>query len=55
MKYFCFSDAHGDYNAFMAAVVKYGYNCKDPNHQLISCGDNFGRASTGFKSKGIWK
>lgn len=55
MKYFIFSDIHGDYNAMIAALDQSGYNPSDKNHQIISLGDNFGRAQTGEKSKGVWK
>ena len=55
MKYFVFSDAHGDYNALMKAVKEYGYQPENENHTLISCGDNFGRADTGKGSKGIYE
>lgn len=55
MKYFVFSDAHGDFNALMTAVKEYGYQPENCNHTLISCGDNFGRAETGEGSKGIFE
>lgn len=55
MKYFIFSDIHGDFNALMKGLEDAGYTPSDPNHQLISLGDNFGRAQTGEKSKGVWK
>ena len=55
MKYFIFSDVHGDFNALMKALEDKEYDYSNPNHQLISLGDNFGRAQTGEKSKGIWK
>lgn len=55
MKYFIFSDAHGDYKALMKAVKEYGYQPENENHTLISCGDNFGRADTGEGSKGIYE
>jgi serine/threonine protein phosphatase 1 len=54
MKYFAFSDVHGDYDALMRAVAEYGYEPQNPNHTLLSCGDNFGRAETGKGSKGIY-
>lgn len=54
MKYFVFSDAHGDYGALMTAVEEYGYQPENCNHTLISCGDNFGRAETGKGSKGVF-
>ncbi len=55
MKYFVFSDAHGDYDALMEAVKSYGYEADNENHTLISCGDNFGRADRGKGSKGIYE
>lgn len=55
MKYFVFSDAHGDYNALMEAVKFYGYDPNNENHTLISCGDNFGRSERGKGSKGIYE
>lgn len=55
MKYFIFSDVHGDFNALISALNEKGYDNHNPNHQLISLGDNFGRAQTGEKSKGVWK
>lgn len=55
MKYFVFGDVHGDYDALMEALNQSGYNPSNKNHQIISLGDNFGRAQTGKKSKGVWK
>ena len=55
MKYFVFSDAHGDYKALMKAVKEYGYQPQNPDHTLVSCGDNFGRADTGAGSRGIYE
>lgn len=54
MKYFVFSDAHGDYDALMRAIEEYGYQSNNIDHTLISCGDNFGRADRGLGSKGIY-
>lgn len=48
MKYFVFSDVHGDYEALMRAVAEYGYNADNAGHTLVSCGDNFGRAQTQY-------
>lgn len=53
MKYFVFSDIHGDYDAMIEALKTNGYEPSNHNHTLISLGDNFGRASTGKKSIGI--
>lgn len=50
-----FSDAHGDYEALIFAVKKYGYQLENINHTLISLGDNFGRADRGAGSKGIYE
>jgi hypothetical protein len=55
LKYFAFSDAHGDYDALMRAVERYGYDPENADHVLLSCGDNFGRAETGKGSKGIFE
>ena len=44
MKYFCFSDVHGDFDAMIHALDREGYDKKNPKHRIISCGDHFGRA-----------
>ena len=44
-KYFCVSDIHGCYDALINAMYKCGYDERNPEHQLICCGDYFGRAS----------
>lgn len=55
MKYFVFADPHGDYSAFMDAIVDMGYNPSNPQHQLVGCGDYFGRASNaGADCVNIW-
>lgn len=54
MKYFVFSDAHGDCDALMNAVEKHGYRPENGGHTLVSCGDNFGRAERGKGSRGIF-
>ena len=55
MRYFIFSDVHGDYDAMIDALNQSGYSPSNDNHQIISLGDNFGRAQTGQKSIGVWK
>ena len=55
MIYFCFGDVHGDEIAMLEGLKRAGYDCSNSNHQIISLGDNFGRASTGGKSKGVFK
>ena len=42
-KYFVISDVHGFYNEMVAALDAAGYDSMNPNHTLISCGDNFDR------------
>lgn len=44
MKYFVFSDCHGDYTALINGLGEAGYNPNDPNHTLLGLGDYFGRA-----------
>ena len=43
-KFFCFSDIHGNYKAFVDALDRAGYEPFNPNHQLLGLGDYFGRA-----------
>jgi serine/threonine protein phosphatase 1 len=43
MKYFCVSDIHGYYNELLEALKEAGFDRNDPDHTLISCGDNFDR------------
>jgi hypothetical protein len=45
MVYFACADIHGHYQAFMKAIKESGYVAATPNHQLIVCGDMFGRAA----------
>lgn len=54
MKYFVFGDVHGDYSSLMKAIKNSGYDCNNKNHQIISLGDNFGRAERDLGSAGIW-
>ena len=44
MKYFIFSDCHGDYAALIRGLGEAGYNPSDPDHTLLGLGDYFGRA-----------
>ena len=50
-KYFIFSDVHGEYDALIDALIEAGYDVDNPNHILVSLGDNFDRGS---KSKIIY-
>ena len=45
MTYFVFADPHGNYEALLAAITEIGYDAANPKHQLIGCGDYFGRAA----------
>lgn len=54
-KNFIVADIHGDYYALLKGLDEAGYNCGDSSHRIICLGDAFGRASTGLKSKGVWK
>ena len=42
-KYFIFSDVHGEYNALIRSLEEAGYERGNPNHKLVSLGDNFDR------------
>lgn len=44
MKYFIFSDVHGAYDALIQGLEEAGYDANNPEHQLVSGGDNFGRS-----------
>lgn len=54
MKLFCFGDVHGDEIAMLEGLKRAGYDNNNSNHQIISLGDNFGRASTGRGSRGVY-
>lgn len=45
MKYFVFTDPHGNYEALLSAITKMGYDASNSQHQLVGCGDYFGRAA----------
>lgn len=56
MKYFVFADPHGDYQALLTAITEMGYDAANPQHQLIGCGDYFGRAAqSNSDCINIWK
>lgn len=42
-KYFVFSDVHGEYDALMRGLKEAGYDSNNPQHKLVSLGDNFDR------------
>ena len=43
MRYFCVSDIHGFYDELLIALNESGFDQNNPEHTLISCGDNFDR------------
>lgn len=45
MKYFVFSDVHGFYDELQTALNNAGFDENNPEHMLISCGDNFDRGT----------
>ena len=56
MKYFVFADPHGNYEALITAITETGYDASNPQHQLIGCGDYFGRAAqSNTDCVNIWK
>lgn len=56
MKYFVFADPHGDYQALLTTITEMGYDAANPQHQLIGCGDYFGRAAqSNSDCINIWK
>ena len=56
MRYFVFADPHGDYKALLTAITKMGYDASNSQHQLVGCGDYFGRAAqSNSDCVNIWK
>ena len=43
MKYFIFSDIHGEYDKLMKSLAAAGFDITNPNHTLVSLGDPFDR------------
>lgn len=54
-KLFCVSDIHGFYDELQVALVKAGFDKNNPEHWLISCGDNFDRGSQPRQVMGFLK
>ena len=48
-KLFCVSDIHGYFNEFKYALDEAGFDENNPEHWLISCGDNFDRGGQPLK------
>lgn len=44
-KLFCVSDIHGFYDELQVALDTTGFDKNNPEHWLISCGDNLDRGS----------
>jgi serine/threonine protein phosphatase 1 len=42
-RYFIFTDVHGHYDELMTALKSKGYRKTNPNHIIVSIGDNFDR------------
>lgn len=55
MKNFLFSDVHGCYDGLIGALDKAGYDPENPNHQLYSGGDDFGRSDFSKDNSGSLK
>ena len=49
MKYFVVSDVHSFYTPLIKALEEAGFDQNNPNHCLISCGDNFDRGDESEK------
>lgn len=49
MKYFVFADCHGYYSLLQAALKKCGFDENNPEHMLISLGDNFDRGCENYQ------
>lgn len=49
IKYFVFSDVHGEYDALMDSLKEAGYDRANGTHQLISIGDAFDRGPNSRK------
>ena len=48
-KFFVFSDVHGEFDALKQSLNEAGYNCNNPQHKLVSLGDNFDRGPDSLK------
>ena len=49
MKFFVISDVHSFYTPMVKALNEVGFDKNNPNHWLISCGDNFDRGNESQK------
>jgi serine/threonine protein phosphatase 1 len=49
MRYFIFSDVHGCYSRLCEELNNKGFDVNNPNHMLISLGDNFDRGKENYQ------
>ncbi len=49
MLYFVFSDVHGHYSILKEELLKKGFDENNPEHMLISLGDNFDRGPENYQ------
>lgn len=49
MKYFVVADIHGFYKPFIQALDNAGFDKNNPDHTLISLGDNFDRGTQSYE------
>ena len=45
MKYFLFSDVHGEYDALITSLEAAGFDLSNKEHMLVGLGDYFDRGS----------
>ena len=56
MTYFVFADPHGNYEALITSITEMGYDASNSQHQLVGCGDYFGRAAqSNSDCMNIWR
>jgi len=49
MKYFLFSDVHGEYDALVNSLQAAGFDISNPDHHLVGLGDYFDRGNQNHK------
>ena len=49
MKYFVFGDVHGFYKELISKLKRKGFDENNPEHMLLSLGDNFDRGKENYK------
>ncbi len=48
-KYFVFSDVHGFYDELIRDLAASGFDATNPEHIIVSCGDNFDRGPKSYE------